>query len=77
MKKKAKVHKIHSLFELQQLAKEDPNYDKLAKIAASNLGGPHGTLQEAMRWLWTNVNEVPELGEQGVVDEVNFCIDLV
>jgi hypothetical protein len=68
------IPKVRSLLELEQKAKSDPRYLSLAKVAASNLGGPHGTLAESMRWLRTNGMETDE---DGVVDEVNGCRDLV
>lgn len=70
-----KLKKIHSLSELRQLAFSDENYKKLALAAADNLGGnSRGDLNRAMQWLNTNADETDE---QGVIDEVNFCRDLV
>lgn len=42
--------------------------------AASNLGGPADNLESALRHL---TNEALETDEEGVVDEINFCRDLV
>jgi len=70
-----KLKKVHSLSELRQLAFQDENYKKLALAAADNLGGnSRGDLNRAMQWLNTNADETDE---QGVIDEVNFCRDLV
>ena len=50
-------------------------YKRLALTAAENLGGsPNGDLNKAMEWLNVNADETDE---QGVVEEINFCRDLV
>lgn len=68
------MKKVTSLFELADKAATDPKYLKLALIASSNLGGPKDTLQSALRWLHINASETDE---EGVVDEINFCRDLI
>jgi hypothetical protein len=68
---------IESLAELRTKAADDPQYDALAVVAARNLGGPlKCSLSDALRFLELNAME-SELGEDGVVEEVNFVIDLV
>ncbi len=74
IKRKSLIHPVSSLMDLRSRARSNPLYEKLAKIAASNLGGPSSTLDEALRWL--NMNAM-ETDEKGVVDEVNFVRDLV
>jgi len=49
-------------------------YKKWAFIASRNLGGPDSSIEEALRWLEMNANET---SEEGVVDEINFVLDLV
>jgi hypothetical protein len=45
------------------------------RIGAANLGGKGNASTDASyQWLLTNAEE---MGEEGVVDEVNFCRDLV
>ena len=65
---------IKSLDELRAKAATDPEYDALAVVASSNLGGPRDTLENALQFL-DDCCDVP--GEQWVVEEVNFVIDLV
>ena len=76
MKKKNLIPKVQSLNELYRLAHSDPRYNKLAMVSASNLGGDIRVFGDAVMWLNCNAAESP-LGERGVVDEVNFCRDLV
>jgi len=66
---------ITTLAHLRQLAATDERYRRLAAIASSNLGGPaqQAPLAEHLRWLETCAMETDE---QGVVDEVNFCLTL-
>ena len=66
--------KVKSLRDLCERAAEDTRYERLAIVAAQNLGKPVRTLDEAMQWLRTNANETDE---RGVVAEVNYCRDLV
>lgn len=66
-----KLTKINSLADLAFKARQNPAYADLAISAAKNLGGMVSTLDQAMRWL--NLNAM-ETDEDGVVDEVNFCI---
>lgn len=71
------MRKVYSIADLHRLAGEDERYLRLAKIAASNLGGlpgDCGTLPGAIRWLEINALETDE---EGVVGEINFCLDLV
>jgi hypothetical protein len=68
------IPKVRTLAELEQKAKNDPRYSSLATKAASNLGGPHATLAEAMRTLRMNAMEVDE---DSVIDEVNGVRDLL
>jgi len=78
MSKPKLINKVKSLGELRQLAGEDPRYLKLAILGAQNLGaGKVDNLDQAMNWL--NINAMISEGgdEQGVVEEVNFCRDLV
>lgn len=72
-----KMTPIKSLYELESLGSMDQMYEQLAIISAKNLGGDNITsLDKAMSWLRINAMEA-ESGEQGVIDEVNFCRDLV
>ena len=57
---------------LEHLASTHDEYRKLAFLSAQNLGGSPKTLPEAMKWLRINAMETDS--EQGVVDEINFCI---
>lgn len=69
------VPEIRSLAELRKLAERDARYEWLACVASSNLGGPpNATPKQALRWLYLNADET---SERGVVDEVNFCRDLI
>ena len=69
----AKVTPVGSIWELQSKAKTDPNYEKLAIISANNLGfSGSGGLSSALNWLSLSADET---SEEGVVDEINFCID--
>lgn len=65
---------VRSLRELESKANEDARYAELAITAARNLGGEAYNIRTAMNWLVLNAREVDEAG---VVDEVNFCRDLV
>ena len=67
-----KVKPIDSIWELQSKAKTDPNYEKLAIISSANLGSYGDNLQTAMNYLNMVADET---SEEGVVDEINFCID--
>ena len=72
-----KLPKVKSLYELRSLAQTDNRYLALAIAGAQNLGygGQSIDLNKAMAWLNLNANESGS--EKGVVDEVNFCRDLV
>jgi hypothetical protein len=89
MTKTKLIPKITSLMDLRNRAKTDTRYLKLAIAAAENLGGqvrrgkhlddPDSTdaaiaLRDAMDMLNISANETDE---DGVVDEVNYCRDLI
>jgi hypothetical protein len=67
---------VTSLADLRTRAAGDPRYAALAIAAAMNLGGAVGddNLDAAMRWLRLNAQET---SEDGVVEEVNYCRDMV
>ena len=73
--KPAPLAKVASIGDLQHKAILDPRYHELALIAASNLGGNPENLDSAIRTFWDNSTEGGT--EEGVVDEINFCLDLV
>jgi len=73
--KKVLIPKVTSIGDLFHRAATDPRYAELAMISASNLGGTCKDLKEARQWL--NCNAMESDSEQGVVDEINFCRDLV
>lgn len=68
------MKKIQSIGELNRLASTDDKYLKLAIAAANNLGGNVKNLTQAIHWLNVNASETDE---EGVIDEINFCIPLV
>lgn len=63
--------------ELRALAGKDANYAKLMEVAANNLGMPKNHRGGAYNWLEINASEAEGGSEEGVVDEVNGCIDLL
>lgn len=69
------MKKVKSLSELDTLARKDSRYEKLAIAAAENLGGQPKNLDEALRHLRNEGNELEH--PQAIVDEVNFCIDVM
>ena len=70
-----KMAPIQSLPQLKSKARKDENYKRLAIVAASNLGGDAGEdLEKALDWLYLNAQETDE---EGVVEEVNACRDMV
>ena len=76
MKKKDLIPKVGTLGELYQLALKDERYMRLLITAANNLGGGDcATYANARQWLDMNATESGS--EAGVVDEVNFCRDLI
>ena len=83
MAKLKKIKKITSLNDLRIKCSDDPQkekYQQLAIIASDNLGGPaNPTLDQAFHWFDVNVMETDPEGssDKGVVDEINFCLDLV
>ena len=72
--KKVVIPAVVSIYDLSNKARTDERYNKLAMLAASNLGGSPRNLDDAIQWLRTNAQETDE---QGVVGEINFCRDLV
>ena len=76
--KKKLIKKVTSLCELRMLAVTDEKYHQLLMISASNLGGDPKNASEAYQTLIDNAScETDGCSEEGVVDEVNFCRDLV
>ena len=74
-KKPKLIGKVTSIADLFNRAATDPQYAQLAMISAANLGGNCKDLASARQWL--NCNAMESGSEQGVVDEINFCRDLV
>jgi hypothetical protein len=77
MKSKTKTTKlkaVKSLGELRQLADTNEAYKRLMQAASDNLGGCGTGNEFCYRWLLANAQEI---GEEGVVEEVNFCRDLI
>ena len=66
--------KIKSINELETLAQTDKWYENLALTASENLGGGTRNLKQSIQWLRTNAMET---SEEGVVNEINFCRNLV
>jgi hypothetical protein len=67
---------IQSIAQLRSLAGKNPKYHQLALAAAENQGleGDDLDLNAAISWL----NEIAkEDGEENVVEEINFCRDLI
>jgi len=69
-----KLQRVTSLYDLYNKANTNPYYAQLAIIAANNLGGEIKTLSDAKKWLNLNASETDE---SDVVEEINFCRDLV
>jgi len=68
---------ISSLADLKDRAATDPQYDALAVVAARNLGASlNCNLADAFLFLNAMALDT-ELGEEGLVDEINFVRDLV
>jgi hypothetical protein len=72
---KTTIRPVTSLMMLEHLASTHDSYRKLAIISAENLGWMPRNLSEAMRYLRNEAMETDS--EQGVVEEVNFCLDMV
>jgi len=70
-----KLGKVSSIGDLRRKAESDPRYAKLAMVAAENLGGAPKDVNEAIRWLNINADEVGD--EDGVVAEINGVRDVV
>lgn len=83
MAKKPKLKPVRTLMELRNKARTDERYAKLLLVANSNLGGrPEASLDEAYQNLCDNACAAEddiegEPSEDGIVAEVNFCIDLI
>jgi hypothetical protein len=74
------IPEVTSLLDLYYKSKEDSNYEKLAKTAASNMGmdawaGKGVSVMKALEYLNMIADESGD--EVGVVAEVNFCRDLI
>ncbi len=74
----AKIKPIKSLANLREFCYHGDHmieHRKLAGIAARNLGGKDdSSVEDNLRWLNTNAAET---SEEGVLDEVNFCLDMI
>jgi len=74
----AKMNKVKSIGDLEHKCNngdQQEQYTKLAKCAAENLGSNYpDTTENHFKWLYMNAMET---SEEGVVDEINFCLDLV
>ena len=71
----AKIKAVESLTELQYLCNngdKQEKYKKLLELASENLGCPSG--YDHLQWLRVSASEV---GEEDVVEEINFCMDMV
>jgi hypothetical protein len=68
------IEPVHSLGELRSRAESDDNYRRLLCLSSANLGGPCEGVEQCFQWLVANALET---NEEGVVGEVNGCIDLV
>ena len=69
-----KLQEVDSLSDLWLKANESEDYQKLVTIASQNLGSAEEDhWKKYHRWLEINAMETNEMG---VVDEVNFCIDI-
>jgi hypothetical protein len=67
-----KLAPVGSIRHLVSLARTDARYRKLAIDAANNLGAfANDDFDRAIRWLEINASETDE---EGVVEEINFCI---
>lgn len=76
MAKLPKMKKVTSFSDLRAKAATDPRYNKLGILAAGNLGHQPRNFTDAMNSLQMEAME-SGLGEEGIVDEINFCIDMV
>lgn len=77
MKRKKLIPAVRSISELYSLALRDDRYKKLALVSASNLGGNGKELKESISFLTQVALETEAESEGGVVDEINFCRDLI
>lgn len=81
--KYGKLTPVKTLGELRRRAVENTRYADLACAACHNLGGPDTKdVNVALNVLEQNASAVEfegvvDDGEKTIVDEVNFCIDLV
>ena len=79
-KKSNRLGKVISIMDLNWKCNDEKEplrekYIQLAIASSQNLGGPSSSnLNQAIDWLKINAGETTE---EGVVDEINFCIPLV
>ena len=66
--------KVSSLIDLANKARNNAAYQQLAIVAANNLGGNATTLNSALSYLQL---QAADASEDGVVDEINFCSELI
>jgi hypothetical protein len=70
-----KLAPVYSFAQLKAKAQKDERYKQLAIVAAKNLGGDvEEDLSAALKWLETCI---ADSDEDEVIEEVNFCLDLV
>ena len=73
-KNEVTVIPVSSLNELRRLSMCHPEYAKLLFMGSSNLGGPNKDIDKCYNYLYMNASEV---SEEGVIEEVNACINLL
>lgn len=76
------IRKVTSLGELRRLSRNDVRYNHLLRCGASNLGGPPYKPTDPIELDADAAYEflkmtAMETSEEGVMDEVNFCRDIV
>ena len=82
MSKLKPVQSMSDLYRLCSKGEHQEQYKKLVECAALNLGMPENwgarpNLKGSdLHIEWLNVSAM-ETSEEGVVDEINFCLDLV
>lgn len=77
------LKEIRNLFDLREKCNSLNNptsyeqYRKLAIEAAKNIGAPQAipTFEQALKWF--DVSAMDTQDESGVVDEINYCLELV
>ena len=72
--KKIKHKKIQCINELYNLALTSDFHKRWLIMASNNLGGAKQDVEGAKRWLEINAMETDE---EGVVEEINFVLDIV